>query len=171
MFTIVFAIVALGGAMAHIAFGKGGRTPVKIAEILLVYWFAIAIGAAGIFEFAGLTFRASQVAASIGWLPGSPFQQEVAFADLALGVLGISCVFLRDNFWLATAIASAVMYWGDALGHVDQVIRYGNHHPGNSGVVLWGDIFVPAVVIGLLLLRSKFLRSGLRRNTRDAQSA
>lgn len=164
MFTIVFAALALCGALFHIAFSRTfsrkGRAPERLVETLLVYWFAIAIGAAGLFEFAGHMFHANQVAASIGWLPGSPFQQEVAFADLAIGVLGIGCIFLRDDFWLATAIAAAVMYWGDALGHIDQIVRYGNHHPGNSGAVLWGDIFIPTIAIVLVILHSRLARFG-----------
>jgi len=83
MFTTVFAVLALTGALLHIAFSREGRAPDRLIEIFLVYWLAIAIGATGVFEFAGHMFRANQVAASIGWSPGSPFQQEVAFADLA----------------------------------------------------------------------------------------
>ncbi len=162
MFAIVFAAVALAAALLHLLFAKHGRSPKRVAEILLLYWFAVAIGAAGSFEFAGHTFRANQVAASIGWPAGNPFQQEVAFADLSLGVLGVACVFVRGSFWTATAIAAAVMDWGDALGHIDQIVRYGNHHPGNSGAVLWGDIFVPAVAIGLLILHSMLAQPGPR---------
>lgn len=154
MFTVVFVLMALGGAVVHLVCAKN-RGQKRIAEIFLLYWFAIAIGAAGVFEFAGHTFLADQVAASIGWPAGSPFQQEVAFADLALGVLGIGCVFRRENFWLATAIAAAVMYWGDALGHIVQIVRHGNHHPGNSGAVLWGNIAIPAVAICLLCIHAR----------------
>lgn len=160
MFAIVFAALALTGALLHLLFTKHGRSPKRVAEIVLLYWFAVAIGAAGIFEFAGHTFRASQVAASIGWPAGNPFQQEVAFADLALGVLGAVCVFVRGNFWTATTISTAVMDWGDALGHIDQIVRYGNHHPGNSGAVLWADILVPAVATGLLMLHSRLAHPG-----------
>ena len=161
MFAIVFATVAWAGALLHLLFAKHGRSPKRVAEILLLYWFTVAIGAAGVFECAGHAFRASQVAASIGWPSGNPFQQEVAFADLALGVLGVGCAFVRGSFWTATAIVAAVMDWGDALGHIHQIFRYGNHHPGNSGAVLWGDIFVPAVAIGLLILHSRLMGPGV----------
>jgi len=53
------------------------------------------------------------------------------------------------------------MYRGDAFGHIDQLIRHGNHHAANSGAVLWSDIFVPAVAIALLILRSQLARSRL----------
>jgi hypothetical protein len=162
MFAIVFAALALTGALLHLLFAKHERFPKRMAEILLLYWFAVAIGAAGVFEFVGHTFRADQVAASIGWPAGNPFQQDVAFADLALGVLGLGCISVRGGFWTATAIAATLMGWGDALGHLNQFVRYSNHHPGNSGVVLWSDIFVPVVAIGLLILHSRLAQSGTR---------
>ena len=37
-------------------------------------------------------FLSAQVAANIGWAPGSPFQSEVAFANLSVGVLGVLCI-------------------------------------------------------------------------------
>jgi len=163
LYLTVFAILALLGAFLQLVL-KRERTTRRITEIVLLYWFAIAIGASGIFAFAGHTFRADQVAAGIGWPAGNPFQQEVAFADLALGVLGLACIAIRENFWTATAVATAVMYWGDALGHAYQLLHYGNHHPGNAGTVLWGTIAVPAVTIALLLWRARVLRDDASRD-------
>ena len=37
----------------------------------------------------GHTFAADEVAESIGWPTGNPFQTEVAVANLAIGTLGI----------------------------------------------------------------------------------
>ena len=102
----------------------------------------------------GHTFLADRVAASIGWPAGNPFQQEVAIADLALGILGILCVRFRGNFWLAATVAATVMMWGDAIGHIVQIVRHGNRHPGNAGAILWTAILIPAVAIGLLSYRS-----------------
>jgi hypothetical protein len=154
MFTIVFVVLALVAATVRLLASSERRSGQRIAEVLLLYWFSVAIGLTGIFEFAGHTFLADRVAASIGWPAGSPFQQEVAFADLALGVLGILCVRIRGNFWIATTVAATVMQWGDAAGHIVQMVRYGNHHPGNAGAVLWANILIPAVAIGLLIYRS-----------------
>jgi hypothetical protein len=164
LYLIVFAFLALFGALLHLIVSKRGRTPTRIIEIALLYWFVIAIGASGIFAFAGHTFRANRVAASIGWPAGNPFQQEVAFADLALGILGVACIAIRQNFWTATAVATAVMYWGDALDHAYQLLRYGNNHPGNSGAVLWGTTAIPTVTIALLLWRASVLRRDVNRN-------
>ena len=43
-------------------------------------------------------------------------------ADLTVGVLGVLCIWLRGNFWLATAIANAVWLLGDAIGHISPTI-------------------------------------------------
>jgi hypothetical protein len=60
---------------------------------------SVFLGFSSILAFFGHTFAADEIAAYIGWMPGSPFQFEVAVANLAIGVLGISCVWLRGNFW------------------------------------------------------------------------
>ncbi len=159
MYLIIFALLAAAAAAASVHLtAKREALPVRIAETFLVYWFAVAIGASGVFAFAGHAFRADQVAASIGWAAKNPFQQEVAFADLALGILGLTCIFLRDNFWIATAVAVTVMYWGDALVHINQLLFHGNHNSGNAGAILWGTITVPAITIVLFRWHSRALR-------------
>lgn len=164
MFMLAFALIALAGAFLHLIASKRNRAPRRIVELLLLYWFAIAIGASGIFAFTGHMFRADQVAASIGWPAGNPFQQEVAFADLALGILGLACLAIRESFWTATALATAVMYWGDALLHAYQLLRYGNHHPGNAGAMLYGTTAIPAVTIALLLWHERVLHHDVTGN-------
>jgi hypothetical protein len=47
-------------------------------------------------------FLAAKVALSIGWAPGSPFQSEVALANLAFGLPGVLCIRFKDGFWLTT---------------------------------------------------------------------
>lgn len=158
MYLIVFAILAVFGAFLHLIVSKGRKTAPGVVEIVLLYWFAMAIGGGGIFAFVGHTFRANQVAVAIGWPAANPFQQEVAVADLALGILGLACIAIRQNFWTATAVAAAVMYWGHAFIHVYQLLRYGNRHTDNVGPILWGCVFIPAVAIGLLAVHFKFAR-------------
>jgi len=41
------------------------------------------------------------VAASVEWQLGSPFQRELASYHLGLGCAGLSCLWIRDRFWLA----------------------------------------------------------------------
>ncbi|MGH2774184.1 MAG: DUF6790 family protein [Actinomycetota bacterium] len=61
--------------------------------------------ASGLSGFFGHVFTPDAVAESIDWPKGSPFQQEIGFANLALGVLGLIAAGRRDGFREATVIA------------------------------------------------------------------
>jgi hypothetical protein len=63
LYLIVFAIVALFGAFLHVIVSKRGNTAPRVIEIVLLYWFGIAIGASGIL-FARTTRASSDIAVS-----------------------------------------------------------------------------------------------------------
>lgn len=142
-------VIALALAFVHIALDKKLRTAKKIIETVLLYELVIATGLGGIFGFMGHSMRAAEIAKFIGWRAGSPFQLEVAVANLAFGVLGILCYWLRGNFWLATIIGTTVFGWGAAYVHIMDIINRNNLKPGNAGLVLYLDIIMPIVMIGL----------------------
>ena len=108
------------------------------------------VGVPGIVGASGHIFAADQVAQSIGWPKGSPFQFEVGMANLAFGVLGIMCSWVTGDFWTATVVGFSVFLWGDAIGHVRQMVQEKNFNPGNAGTVFWLDILIPAVLYVLL---------------------
>jgi hypothetical protein len=72
-------------------------------------------------------------------------------ADLTVGVLGALSLWLRGNFWLATAIANAVWLLGDAVGQLRQIALYNDHAANNSGVFLIVEILTPLVILVLAL--------------------
>jgi hypothetical protein len=119
-------------------------------EIVLVWFLSVFSGISNIIAFFGHAFAADKIAAYIGWAPGSPFQFEVAVANLALGVLGIACIWLRGNFWVATVMVGAVFGFGAAFGHIREIIVNHNYAPGNAGIVLYLDIAGPTLMIVLL---------------------
>ena len=103
--------------------------------------------------FLGHTLKAREIALKIGWQP-SPFQFEVAVANLAFGVLGILCIWQRRGFWTATGIGCAIFLLGCAYGHVRDMTRHGNLAHYNASPVLWvNDLAVPVIILLLLLLR------------------
>jgi hypothetical protein len=57
--------------------------------VYLIYLFMLGVAASGLSGFFGHVFIPDAVAESIDWPRGSPFQQEMGFANLALGVLGL----------------------------------------------------------------------------------
>lgn len=119
-------------------------------------WVALlALGVTGIYTFCMHAFFPKVAAAAIGWSV-SPFQYEVAVADLATGVLGICAFRASMGFRTATVLASAIWLWGDAIGHIRQMIVANNYAPGNAGSWFWMDIIIPAVLlVSLWKLRTK----------------
>ena len=153
-FVYFFILLTIFVAILVILISKIRNKPLnrmKIVEIFLLSFLVISVGIGSIWAFIGHTFLSQQVAANIGWAAGNPFQLEVAFANLAIGVLGILCYWIRGNFWTATVIVSSIFLLGDAYVHIINIIQYANYAPGNAGSVLYMDIFGPVILILLLI--------------------
>ncbi|MFZ4099869.1 MAG: DUF6790 family protein [Chlamydiia bacterium] len=97
------------------------------------------------------------------WPAGSPFQFEMAMANLSYGVLGL-IAFWKTSFRVPVVIGSAVLYLGCAVGHIQQM-RLGDFAPNNVGPVLWlSDIAVPIVLLALVF---SLVRTGHGPTRRD----
>lgn len=147
----VFLIIAILGPLVQLALSKVPRTKNRVLELFLTWFLFMMVGIGSIWAFMGHVFFANEVAAIIGWPPGSPFQFEIGIANLAFGVLGLLCLKIRDNFWIATIIGFSVFYLGAAYGHIQNFLQTGNTAPGNIGFALYIDILVPIVLIILIL--------------------
>jgi hypothetical protein len=126
------------------------RDRYRRAEAVLMYVLGVS-GAIGMFNVVMHTVFARDVAASIGWPAGNPFQTEVAFANFAIGIVGFAC-FWRYDFWLPAIIAKSVFAWGAGLTHVMGIARTGNLAPNNGGPILAWDFLLPVVMIALYVL-------------------
>ncbi len=147
------------GAAIQLWVGRKPVTARRLVEVLLQWSLLINVGIAGLLGFYAHAFQAAATAALIGWPPGSPFQFEVAVANLAFGVLGILCQWFRGGFWGATIVGFAVFLEGAAYGHIRDILVAHNYAPGNAGVILYWDILVPLAQLILLLV---LLRSATR---------
>ena len=161
MLPLIFPAIAILGFIVH-ALVSRDRTPLRLVDLLLRWSFGVALGLNFVWAFMGHVFVARQVALEIGFPPGNPFQWEVAWAGLALGVLSMISAW-RQDFWWPTAIACAVFGWGAAWGHIHQLVVNGNHHEYNSGPILYTDILVPLAVLVLLLVRHRLVAGEERR--------
>ena len=149
---ISLAAVILGAGL-HLGLTTKPRTAPLVVEVLLLYLLVIFAGLGGLTGALGHTFMAREIALKIGWQP-SPFQFEVAVANLAFGVLGIMCIWQRRGFRTATGIGFATFLLGCAYGHFRDMTLHGNLAPYNVGPVLWvNDLAVPVVILILLLVR------------------
>ena len=151
MVNLFFLVLGLVVGAVHLYLDKQPRTKGRVAEIFLLWLLVIAVGLLGIVDFIAHTVFADTTAASIGWPAGNPFQSEVAVANLAMGVLGILCYWMRGNFWIATAIGFSVWFLGDAVVHIREIVVEANYAPGNAGVPFYMDILIPVILIALLV--------------------
>jgi hypothetical protein len=151
MFQVVFVVLALIAASIHLALSPHCRSSKPaIAHTYLLYLLLLYVGLMGLLTAYAHVFRPIETSASIGWST-SPYEYEVGMADLTVGVLGVLCIWLRGNFWLATAIANAVWLLGDAIGHIRQIALANNHARNNSGIFLIAEILTPLVILFLAL--------------------
>jgi len=160
MFQLIFVVLAVLGAALHLALSRRRRSSsFLVVETLLLYLFVIYVGLMGVLTFVFHVFFSAQASSSIGWAP-SPFEYEVGIADLTIGVLGFLCIWFRENFWLATAIANFVWLEGDAIGHVRQMVEHGNHAANNAGLFLCLEVIMPVVVLVLTLSHRRTANAG-----------
>lgn len=120
-------------------------------EILTRYMLLLPVGLVGIWAFYYHAFHAQMSAEMIGWKT-SPFQFEVAVANLGIGIAGVVGFWKTKEWAMATAVVIACFSLGAAGGHIYQMIEASNYHPGNAGVIFWTDIAIPIVLwIGIIL--------------------
>jgi 4-amino-4-deoxy-L-arabinose transferase-like glycosyltransferase len=145
----IYSILPLLIAVGHLGLDKSSRSRERKLEIFLLYLFGVGVAGSGIGGFFGHFFISDSVAESIGWPTGNPFQLEVGFANLAVGILGIVAMGRRDGFREATVIAVTVLGVGAAIVHARDIIETGNLAPGNT-LQNVGNLLKPALLIGFL---------------------
>ena len=120
----------------------------KLGFFEIVYrWFSyFPLGLTAIYAFIMHVFYPDFTAATIGW-PNSPFQYEVAMADLGFGVIALLSFRASYGFRLATVIANTCWLWGDTVGHSYQMIVYRNFSLGNAGSWFYMDVFLPVILL------------------------
>ena len=118
----------------------------KISEGLYSWVTLLPLGIGSLYSFVMHAFFPDFTAAVIGW-PNSPFQYEVAMANLGFGLVALSAFHASFGFRLANVIGITCWLWGDAIGHVYQIITQHNFTAGNSGSWFWMDITCPLVLI------------------------
>ena len=149
MYPLWFLILAVLGSIIQISIWH-----TAIIFTVLLWLLFTCVGLQGLFGFTGHFFMANKVAKGIGWPAGNPFQTEIAFTNLAFGVLGILCAWLHGNFWLAVIIGKSIFAWGAVYTHLRDMIKNKNFKVYNAGPIFWLGFLVPLTMIILLFLLS-----------------
>lgn len=146
LFVLLPVLVAAG----HLLFDKATNSRERRIEIFLIYLFALGLAASGIGGFISHFFISDVVAEAIGWETGSPFQLEIAFANLAIGALGFVATGRRDGFREAAVIAATIFSVGATVVHIMDLVETGNLAPGNTLQNI-NNLVRPALLIGFLV--------------------
>lgn len=152
MVFLFFILLALLAAGIHLLRHRGEiHGAGAVSQVVLRYWLGIAVGVGATVGAAFHVFDAQHVAEQICFTRGDGgFQFENAMGDLSIGVVGLMCLWITSpKFWLAVIVVVTVQYWGDAYGHIHQMIVNDNHCVDNTGAVLWTDIATPLIAIVL----------------------
>jgi hypothetical protein len=133
-----------------IAVWRGPRPLMQtfVVDRLLRYLFIFPLGIQGLWAFVAHVFFPDQAAAAIGWDP-SPFQFEVGYANLGLGLASLYAAYTGFYARVAVAIAASCFLVGAGIGHVHDIVNYGNLTPGNAGPILVTDFLTPMAVLAL----------------------
>jgi hypothetical protein len=127
-----------------------------------VLFYCFGIGFAYVWYFHA--FLSNFTAPAIGWKP-SPFEWELAWAELGIGVIAILALWRGYEMRLAATLVSAIFLFGAAAQHIHLMVTAHNYAPGNAGAVLWfGDIALPV----LLLILAFASRDAYERTMRRA---
>ena len=127
----------------------------------LRYIFIFPLGLLGIWAFVGHVMFPLRSAAAIGWQP-SPFQFEVGYANLGIGLARLYAAFTTFYARVAVAIAASCFLVGAGIGHVHDIIAYGNLTAGNAGPILVTDFLTPMAALTLLILSARRPRRRLK---------
>ncbi len=157
-----YSLLPLLLAVGHILFDKQASTSSRRIEVFLIYLLAISVGANGLGGAFGHLFLSDLIAESIGWPAGNPFQLEMGFANLTLGILGLVAMGRRDGFRAATIIATTVIGLGATAVHLLDIAMHGNLAPGNT-IQNISNLLDPILLVGLTWWSSQLVTSATDR--------
>jgi hypothetical protein len=158
MFQVVFAALALVAASIHLGVSLSRRSSrAAIAATYLIHMLVIYVGLMGLLTAYAHVFRPVQTSAY--WLVDKSLWIWSRNGRSNGRSIGDFCLWLRGNFWLATAIANAIWLLGDAVGHIRQMVLNSNHAANNSGIFLVTEITMPFVILLLAIYVQRKPRS------------
>ncbi|WP_405497211.1 DUF6790 family protein [Nocardia sp. NBC_00511] len=154
-FPLIWILIAVVGALI-----RTRHSPSRAAtlETWQRWWAVAALGCGSLWmTFAFLT--APDVMATAIGFDRTPFQFEIAFANLGLAVMAFRAVSATARERITIGLGAGMFLWGAAIGHVYQWFAHGDHAPGNTGGVLVCDILFPAVMIILAVWSQRLARA------------
>jgi hypothetical protein len=158
-FPMIWLLVAVAGALL-----RTRHSPSRLAtlETWQRWWAVAALGCGSLWMTISFVTVPDVMATAIGF-DRTPFEFEIAFANLGLAVMGFraasASASARER--ITIGLGAGMFLWGAVIGHVYQWFAGGDHAPGNTGGVLVYDLLIPAVMI-ILARRAQRLSAAER---------
>lgn len=130
-----------------------------VPELLLKYALFFNVGCLFITGFMGQFLYGPEIAECLGW-GWSPFQYELGFSELCLGILGLISPIFHREFWIATIIGSVVWLLGGSGVHLYYLIVEGNEAVLNGSFVIGWNILISLWLVGLYIIVVKTTYQG-----------
>lgn len=124
-------------------------------SVYLWYLTIVAIGFVSFRGFIGHMFMSDSIAGQIGWATGSPFQTELAFYSLGIGIAGLLTVWIKGQMITGLVITKVIFWYGAAYVHIEDAIVNQNYSSLNIGTPLVNDILLPTVFLIFLFCTLK----------------
>ena len=109
------------------------------------YMLLLPIGVGGLFGFVLHAFAPEYTAQKIGWME-SPFQFQVAAANLGLGAAGIVAFWRNWDFAFAVTLIAVSFLAGTAFVHIFEGLFGKDYTVANVGGNLFTDLLIPTLL-------------------------
>jgi hypothetical protein len=159
-FTLTLFVIGLIFSTGALVLSSKPVTAPRVTEALLKWFIFFSIGISYVYNAIFHVIFHEMAARFIGWAD-SPFQIELGFASLGMGLVGLIATWRSFDMRLAAILAPACFLWGAAGVHIHSMISEHNFEAGNAGVIFWTDILIPVVGFILLWLQRRYEKKGL----------
>lgn len=140
---LVWPLIAVVGALISTRHSPSHKAALETWQR---WWAVVALGCGSLWMTITFLTVPDVMATAIGF-DRTPFQFEIAFANLGLAVMGFRAVSATARERITIGLGAGMFLWGALIGHVYQWFANGDHAPGNTGGVLVYDLLFPAVMI------------------------
>jgi hypothetical protein len=157
-FPLTFLILGLIVALLSLIFSKQPKTSNRVREKIFANFLLFALGISFFYNFVMHVFFGAMAARFIGW-QNSPFQAEVGFASLGFAVVAFLAVRGCHGLRVGAVVGPSFFLLGAAAGHIREIVVAHNFAPGNAGVMLYMDVLIPVIGLGLLWMERRRIPS------------
>ena len=151
---ILLFVIAIGTTFAKLRRAAARHEIATLAYTLWgeVLFYCVGLGFIYIWYFHA--FAPAVAAPFIGWRP-SPFEWELAWAELGVAVVALLSLWRGFEMRLAATLVFAIFSFGAAAQHFHYMWALRDYAAGNAGLTLWfGDLALPLLLL-LLALASR----------------